>query len=169
MMKPCFSPWLYLGELSLVVALLAFAYLLQWSTGMMPCALCEIQRVVFAFLGFFFLMAIIFRQRWAQILINGLASLTAVVGILLAARQVWLEFWPPPPGSMSCDASLYYLLQIMPFYEVLTTVFVGGPECAKVTWQFLRLSIPEWSLLWFVVFLLLSGWQFLTWLFLKKK
>jgi disulfide bond formation protein DsbB len=31
-------------------------------------------------------------------------------------------------------------------------VFRGEGDCAKVVWKFLGLSIPEWALLWFVLF-----------------
>jgi disulfide bond formation protein DsbB len=37
-------------------------------------------------------------------------------------------------------------------------VFTGSGECAKVDWQFLGLSMPEWTLAWFAIFALGSLW-----------
>ncbi len=34
---------------------------------------------------------------------------------------------------------------------MLRQVLTGSGECAEVTWRLLGLSMPEWSLLWFVV------------------
>jgi disulfide bond formation protein DsbB len=43
------------------------------------------------------------------------------------------------------------MLNSFPLAQVLPKVFKGEGDCAKVTWTFLGLSIPEWALLWFAV------------------
>jgi disulfide bond formation protein DsbB len=45
------------------------------------------------------------------------------------------------------------MLESFPLAQVLPKVFKGEGDCAKVTWKFLSLSIPEWALLWFVLFI----------------
>lgn len=169
MFKPCPSRWFYVSELLIIVGLLAFAYYLEFFQGLAPCALCEVQRLVFALLGVLFFMAIwLPLKRWPQVLINLLLSMTALLGVLFASRQVWLQYLPSQLGMGSCDVSLYYLLQVMPLSDVLLNVFLGGPECAKITWQFLHLSIAAWALLWFAAFFLLALWQGLGWLFSRR-
>jgi len=38
----------------------------------------------------------------------------------------------------------------MPFSEVLSEVFQGSGECAEVGWTFLGLSMPNWTLFWYI-------------------
>ena len=40
-------------------------------------------------------------------------------------------------------------------------IFKGSGECAEVKWRLLHLSISEWALLWFVIFLLVAAWLML--------
>ena len=89
MLKPCPSRWYYFGELLLVIGLLAFAYYLEFYQGLVPCALCEVQRLIFVLLGSLFLISTLLPlKKWVQISANGLISLTALLGILFAGRQV---------------------------------------------------------------------------------
>jgi len=142
----------YCIELVVIVGLLGFAYYLEWFQGLAPCALCEIQRMVFVLLGFLFFCSMFRSYKLMDILI----SFTALLGILFALRQVWIQHLPPATFTGTCDTSLWYLLQIMSFSDAMLNVFLGGPECAKVTWQFLHLSIAEWSLVWFTLFFIFS-------------
>ena len=43
------------------------------------------------------------------------------------------------------------MLQQFPLSEALRRVLTGSGECAEKGWTFLTLSIPEWSLGWFVL------------------
>ena len=51
------------------------------------------------------------------------------------------------------------MLEANPLADVIRKVLTGSGECAKVDWQFLGLSMPAWSLAWFV---LLALWVALT-------
>jgi disulfide bond formation protein DsbB len=42
------------------------------------------------------------------------------------------------------------MLETLPFAEVLSTVFKGSGECAKIDWSFLELSMPGWTFVFFV-------------------
>ena len=46
------------------------------------------------------------------------------------------------------------MLDSFPLTQVLRTVFKGEGDCAEAGWTFLSLSIAEWALLWFLLFLL---------------
>lgn len=142
--KYCSSRWFYGSELLIIIGLLVFAYSLQWYKGLPPCVLCEMQRLVFAGLGLFFLLGtVISLKRCAQMGLNFFILVLALFGMMLAGRQVWLQYHPLQVGGSNCDASLYYLLHIMSWQDVLATAFIGGPECAKINWQFLSFSIPQ--------------------------
>ena len=45
---------------------------------------------------------------------------------------------------------LTYMLETLPFTDVLQKVFEGSGECAEKGWEFLHLSIAGWTLVFFV-------------------
>ena len=72
-------------------------------------------------------------------------------GAVVAGRQSWLQH--NPPQILDCGPDLAYMLDSFPLAQVLPKVFKGEGDCAKVTWKFLGLSIPEWALVWFAIFI----------------
>lgn len=140
--------------------LLAFALYSQFQLGLLPCPLCIFQRVAFAALGLVFLAAAIHapagaggRRAWGV-----LALVPAAVGSAIAARHVWLQGLPPDQVP-ACGPGLDWMMQTMPVAGVLREVFTGSGECANVDWSFLGLSMPAWSLAWFVA---LGAWAALA-------
>lgn len=117
-----------------------------------PCPLCVLQRLAFIWIGVVGLLAAIHNPgqtgRWVYTAVLVLGSLT---GIIIAGRHVWLQSLPPElvPG---CGMGLNYMLETMPFASVLKEVFYGSGECAEVDWTLLGLSMPNWSLLWYIGF-----------------
>jgi len=141
-------------------ALLAFALYAQLHDGLQPCPLCIFQRVAFAVLGLALLAAGLHAPRGdrGRRGYGVLALLAATAGIAIAGRHVWLQHLPADQVPM-CGPGLNYLLDAMPISGVIRTVLTGSGECAKVDWALLGLSMPEWSLAWFV---LLALWVALT-------
>ena len=45
------------------------------------------------------------------------------------------------------------MIDSFPIAQILPKVFKGEGDCAKVTWKFVGLSIPEWALVWFALFI----------------
>jgi disulfide bond formation protein DsbB len=45
---------------------------------------------------------------------------------------------------------LNYMLDTMPFSDVLKQVFYGSGECAQIDWTFLGISMPGWTLVWYI-------------------
>ena len=136
--------------------LIAFALYSQYQLGLLPCPLCIFQRVAFAALGGVFLLAGLHgpegagaRRAWGT-----LALLAAAVGAFIAGRHVWLQHLPADEVP-ACGPGLDWMMQTMPATGVLREVLTGSGECANVDWTFLGLSMPAWSLAWFV---LLGAW-----------
>ena len=144
-----------LGFTVIALLLMASAYL-QVFDGIMPCPLCTLQRVSFALLGIIFLLGLFFHPfRVGRILISLLLAFVTLLGILFSGRQIWLQHFPPASGS-ECGVSLQYMLQALPLSEALQKTFQGSAECSQNGWEFLHLSMPEWALAWFLLFLGLS-------------
>lgn len=137
-------------------ALIAYALYTQLADGLQPCPLCIFQRVAFAVLGLVLLVAGLHAPRGdgGRRAYGVLALLAALAGVAIAGRHVWLQHLPPDQVPM-CGPGLDYLLEAMPVAGVIRTVLTGSGECAAVDWTLLGLSMPEWSLLWFV---LLAAW-----------
>ena len=86
-----------------------------------------------------------------------LAALFALGGAATAGRQVWLQHLPADKVPQ-CGPDLLFMMENFPLSRTLKTLVSGTGECAAVDWTFLRLSIAEWSLLWFVALLGLMLW-----------
>lgn len=169
MIKPCPSRGFYFLQFCFILGLLSYAYYLESVQGLMPCLLCEVQRMAFGLLGFFLILASLLRfKRFWLVTVNFFCALISLLGMAFSARQLWLQYLPPAEGSGSCDANMGYLWDVLPLADFLETVFIGGPQCAKVTWQFLGLSLAGWAFICFSAFFLLAIWQLIGWVAKKN-
>lgn len=145
----------------LIALLLGITFYLQKQGNITPCPLCILQRFSFALLGLTFFFGAMARYKKITGMIIGIfASLLSLSGVLLAGRQVWLQHLPANLNE-DCGVSFQYLMQALPFQEVVKKVLQGTAECSHVGAHFLYLSFAEWSLLWFIYFLFVSLYQ--TW------
>lgn len=141
------------------VGLIAFAIYLQIYEGLEPCPLCMLQRICFAGLGLIFLLAAIHGPGQLGMRIYAfLALATSLTGAGFATRHIWLQ-WNPPEFN-ACTADLFYQLKKFPWLSVVERALRATGDCAVVDWTLLRLSIAEWSLVWFVVLGALSVLMF---------
>lgn len=149
----------FLAGAATCFALVGFAIYSQLQWGLEPCPLCIFQRIAFVALGVVFLVGGVFapsgrggRGTWGV-----LAFIAAAVGIGIAARHVWIQLFPP--DIPSCGAPLSFLRETMGTPDLIRKVLTGTGDCGLVDWTFLGLSMPAWSLVWFV---LLGGWALLA-------
>jgi disulfide bond formation protein DsbB len=139
-----------------ICVILGTGVYLEYFQGIMPCPLCTLQRICFATLGILFLAGIIFSyKRSASIVINFMSLIFSGMGSVLAARQIWIQYYPSPDNS-ECGVSLNYMLNALPIQDVAAKIFSGSTECTQRGWEFLKLNIPEWSLIFFIAFIIAS-------------
>lgn len=146
---------IYLSGFVICAALLGYALFAQYRLGLSPCPLCIFQRIAFVVMGVFFLLGGLHaprgRARWFYTLP---VLLGAAWGLVVAARHAWLQTLPPDQIP-SCGPGLGYILDTFPLGKALKMVFSGSGECAAADWHFLGLTMPAWTLIWFV---LLGAW-----------
>ncbi len=132
--------------------LLAFAIFMQIKMGLEPCPLCIYQRIAFAAVGVLFLLAALHGpvRRGGRAAYGVLVFLAAAVGMGIAGRHVYVQLLPKDMGS-SCGPPLSFLAETMGPFEVFRTVLTGTGDCGNIDWTFLGLSMPMWSLFWFVL------------------
>lgn len=142
-------PWYLIVALS-CAALLGYALYVQHVDFLDPCPLCIFQRVAFMWMGAVALVAFIHYPgstgRWVY---STLISLGGIVGASISGRHIWLQNLPPDQVP-ECGQGLNYMIDTMPFTDVLSEVLGGSGECATIDWTFLGLSMPTWTLVWFV-------------------
>lgn len=150
---------LFLLGFAACAGLLAYAIYLQLHAGLEPCPLCIFQRVAFAALGLVFLVGGLHAPRGAAARrgYGVLGLLAALAGVAVAGNHVRLQHLPPDQVP-SCGPGLDYMMEAMPVTGVIRKVMTGSGECANVDWSFLSLSMPAWSLLWFIGLGVLVGY-----------
>ncbi len=148
----------FLAVFAACAALIGTALYMQEQMGLDPCPMCILQRYAFVAIGLVALVAGLHGPTRGAAL-KGYAVLVvlfALIGGGTAIRQSWLQH--NPPKSQSCGTELEFLLENFPLSQALPKIFAGSGDCAAVKWKFLGLSIPEWALVWFVIFLALAVW-----------
>ena len=140
----------FLLSFAMVFASLYF----EFAQGLLPCVLCELQRLIAGFIAVLFLVGCALRSPYIIRLHAGLITLLAAVGLTLSARQVWLQYASDSPQS--CLPKLSYLVTQFPLLDVIQRLFEGSSDCATVDWTFLGLSMAGWSLCGFVCLTLLA-------------
>ncbi|MFN7750946.1 MAG: disulfide bond formation protein B [Pseudomonadota bacterium] len=138
------------------LALIGWALWLQYGQGEEPCPLCILQRAAVLALAVVFAVAAV--RAPAGRALRGHAA--AAVGIALAGAGVagWhLRLQHLPRDRVpECGPGLEFMLEQFPLVEVLGRVFRGSGECAEAGWRLLGLTIPGWTLLWFLGLAVLS-------------
>lgn len=132
-------------------ALIGFAIFSQFAWGLEPCPMCIFQRIAFAALGLVFLLAGLHAPlgAGARAFYGVLGFLAAAVGMAIAGRHVWTQYHPPEiPG---CGPPLSFMRETMSTSSVIRKVLTGSGDCGTIDWTFLGLSMPAWSLVWFVL------------------
>ena len=114
-------------------------------------------------------------QRYALVLVGIFAGLTAAAGhrgvrvtggllmvgmggfgAFVAARQSWLQWYPPE--VVSCGRDFYGMVENFPLNRAIPMIFKGSGDCSKIDWTFLGGSIANWSFVCFVLFGALGMW-----------
>lgn len=154
----------FLAVAFLCMAFMAYAMYAQYVLELVPCPLCMLQRgAMLLVLAVALLGAMHNPQgRWGWKIYGTLGLLSAGLGVAIAWRHVWLQSLPEDLVP-ACAPSLDYMLSVFPLGEMLRTILMTSGECANIDWVFMGLSMPAWTLIWFVIFALtltISGWRF---------
>ncbi|MGI9273623.1 MAG: disulfide bond formation protein B [Endozoicomonas sp.] len=135
-------------------ALMGFSLYLQHSMGLEPCPLCISQRIAMTALGVMLLITAIHNPGVTGYRVYGaLTTFLGLVGAALAARQLWVQSLSPEE-MLECKPPIEFLIDILPFTEIVQMMLTGTGDCGEVQWVFLGLSIPGWTLVMFSGFTL---------------
>lgn len=150
------SRWVFGGVFLVCAALLGTAFYMEHVMGLEPCPLCWLQRFGFMGAGLVGLLAFVHGPwGWGQRVYGFLLVVTAGTGLGLAGRQLWLQSLPADQVP-ACGPSVDYMLEVLPWMDVLATALKGTGDCAEVVWRFLGLSIPGWTALFFAALVVIG-------------
>jgi disulfide bond formation protein DsbB len=137
------------------LALLAFSSIyLQQVVGLEPCPMCIVQRYAFILVAVLAGITAMLPSRGGRIAGSSLMLLAAAFGAFVAARQSWLQWFPPEVSS--CGRDFYGMIENFPLRRAIPMIFRGSGDCSKIDWTFLGGSIANWSFLWFAAIIVVA-------------
>ncbi|CAN7374898.1 disulfide bond formation protein B [Acidovorax sp. LjRoot194] len=132
------------------VAMLAFGMYLQHVVGLEPCPMCIVQRYALIGVAIFTGLAAARDSRGWWMSMAGIAVIASGFGAFVAARQSWLQWYPPEVAT--CGRDFYGMIENYPISRAIPMIFRGSGDCAAIDWTFLGGSIANWSFVCFVGF-----------------
>jgi disulfide bond formation protein DsbB len=136
------------------IALLAFGMYLQHVVGLEPCPMCIVQRYALVLVALVAGLTAIWDKKGALMTGAGALVLLSGFGAFVAARQSFLQWYPPE--VVSCGRDFYGMIETFPLKRVIPMLFKGSGDCSAVDWTFLGGSIANWSFVCFVLISLLA-------------
>lgn len=130
------------------LGLVGFALYLQHVQDMQPCPLCVIQRYAFILFAIGCLIAVAGSNvaRKIGILVGFIST---VIGASVASYQLYVIDHP----DIKCGVDpIQTAVNNLPLADWLPSVFYAEGMCGAYYDPILGLSIPQWALVWFVVF-----------------
>ncbi|AKS42345.1 disulfide bond formation protein B [Wenzhouxiangella marina] len=143
--------WPYLIVFIACVGLLAYAYYAQFVLELAPCPMCMLQRFGFMIMALMALGLAIHNPRGWGRWIYGIPFFGgAIWGMVTATQHVRLQGQPPDPFG-GCGADWPTMIEFdYSWGEILTEAFTASGDCTTIDWTFLGLSMPAWTLIWYV-------------------
>ena len=143
----CLFLFIFLG----CVSTIGYALYLQLVKHLLPCPLCVVQRVVYWLMGLIALLAFFHNPHaTGRRVYSGLVAIFAVTGAVVALRHAWLIRYPE---AFECGISPEEkFLNALPIAKWWPSMFEANGDCADSTWKFMSLTIPDWSVIFFLIF-----------------
>ena len=140
---------------------LVYAVYLQLVKNLLPCPLCVAQRLSYWVIGLTAIVAVAHNPRTlVRRLYSGVMMIAALVGGVVATRHSWLVRYPE---SFECGISPEErLLNSLPIARWWPTMFEANGDCSESSWEFMSLTIPDWSAILFILMAILSGYALLA-------
>lgn len=130
------------------IGLLAFGILyLQNVVGLVPCPMCIVQRYALILVAIVAGVAAATSGPKGRNIGVALIGLLAIGGAFVAARQSFLQWYPPE--ILSCGRDFYGMIESFPLKRAIPMIFKGSGDCTAVDWTLLKMSIANWSFLCF--------------------
>ena len=125
------------------IGLLAFGMYLQLVVGLVPCPMCVVQRYALILIAVTAGLTAATGRKGLQVSGVSVMVILAIAGAYVAARQSWLQWYPPE--VVTCGRDIYGMIENFPLKRAIPMIFKGGGDCTQVDWTFLGGSFANWS------------------------
>lgn len=136
------------------VGMLAFGQYLQHVVGVEPCPMCIVQRYALILIAIAAALTGAGSRKGLHLVGSVLMLVFSGFGAYVAARQSWLQWYPPEVAS--CGRDFYGMIETFPLQRVIPMIFKGSGDCSRVDWTFLGGTIANWSFVVFSLIVLIS-------------
>lgn len=131
------------------------SYYAEYRWGMNPCPLCLMQRWMAVSIVVWMMVQYIISRWYSGRLLMILASISSLLGVFFAARQLWLMSQPQTEAAV-CMPGLETVIAYLSWPALCKALFWGTSDCGHAAPKCLGLSMPTWSLIVFSMMLLFS-------------
>ena len=139
-------------------SLLGYALYVQFVQALEPCPSWICPPLAFAATGVSCLLGAWHgpRSSSGRRVYGVLAFIAAAVGIGIAGRHSWVQVFPP--AMPSCGPGWDYMIETNTWLGVVQKVLFAKGDCSTIDWSFLGLSMPMWSMVWFIALAVWALW-----------
>jgi disulfide bond formation protein DsbB len=142
-------------------SVIGYALYLQLVINLLPCPLCIAQRIAYWLVGLTALFAFIHNSRGlSRQIYCSLIAIFSLIGLSLAIRHSWLIRYPE---AFECGISVEErFLNTLSIANWWPSMFEANGDCADVKWEFMSLTISDWSAIFFILFLITAVYILFT-------
>ena len=144
------TAWLTLTATALALELAALFF--QYVMKLDPCVMCIYQRLAIFGILFAGMLGIVgYQSRIVRFVAMGLWGTSAAYGLKLALELVDMQTNPSPFATCSF---LPEFPSWMPLHEWLPSIFMPTGMCTDIPWQMMGVTMGQWMIVAFSVYLL---------------
>ena len=140
---------------------IGYALYLQLVINLLPCPLCIAQRIAYWLVGLTAIFAFIHNPRGlGRKIYFSFITVFSLSGLILALHHSWIIRYPEAfQCGISAEEEFLNGLSIANWWP---SMFEANGDCADVKWEFMSLTIPNWSVIFFLLILITSVYMLLT-------
>ena len=134
---------------------IGYALYLQLVINLLPCPLCIAQRIAYWLVGLTAIFAFIHNPRGlGRKIYYSFITVFSLSGLILALHHSWIIRYPEAfQCGISAEEEFLNGLSIANWWP---SMFEANGDCADVKWEFMSLTIPNWSVIFFLLILITS-------------
>ena len=140
---------------------IGYALYLQLVINLLPCPFCIAQRIAYWLVGLTAIFAFIHNPRGlGRKIYYSFITVFSLSGLILALHHSWIIRYPEAfQCGISAEEEFLNGLSIANWWP---SMFEANGDCADVKWEFMSLTIPNWSVIFFLFILITSVYILFT-------
>jgi len=136
---------------------IGYALYLQLVINLLPCPFCIAQRIAYWLVGLTAIFAFIHNPKGlSRQIYYSFITIFSLSGLVLALHHSWIIRYPEAfQCRISAEEEFLNSLSIADWWP---SMFEANGDCADVKWELMSLTIPNWSVIFFLLLLITSAY-----------